>query len=240
MTHDARVGRVIGFAACLCVLAAFVTVAATGAAAQRDRGPGSTRGHDQEGRPTLTIDVGSTTDLQYDGLMPGEARTRSIDYAISSGGPSVDLWMVFDTRSAGVHDLTGAHGSPGNSPHTSCGLGPYAYVAVSDSNGGLAFESGDPPSDDPGTSPASGLAHTRVSCRALTTIRLGADLRTGTRGTVAITLGLDPTFTRQDAELPAVPFTLVATRHDSSPHGPASQEQPPRVPSQGQAVTSRW
>ena len=264
-TRRSRVGRVVGFATGLCLLGGFVMLAATQAAAQFDRAPGSSgnsgAGHGSSNPLTLTIRQGSTTYLHYDGLMPGEAQTRTIDYAISSDGSPVDLWIVFDPDSAGYQAFTGAPGSSDSPRHLSGGLGPYAYFSISDTNGGPAFESGnlrfvpgshntgvsctvDPgtgrgggddlhwgvpvvrwaswrggpwsdagisrSSDRPGAYPVSTPPSERVACGVPGAIRLAANLRHGAQGTVSITLGLDPTFTEQDAELPVVPFTLVA------------------------------
>ncbi|HEY0119844.1 MAG TPA: hypothetical protein VGC04_13795 [Cellulomonas sp.] len=260
----------------------------SGGGGQGSTGTGTGSGHLLSGPVTLTIRQGSTAYLRFDDLMPGDAQTRTIAYSVSSNASTVDLWIVFDPGSAGYQAFTGAPGSADSPRHPAGGLGSYAYFAVSDSNGGPAFDSGnlefvpgthntgvsctiDPttgrggggdlhkgipaarwfpgygavwgngqnpvlglPPRLPWTYPVSTPPSEREMCGVPGAIRLAANLRTGTTGTVSITLGLDPTFTEQGVALPVVPFTLVAMERGAPYPCPA----PRLVPSA--RVTSRW
>lgn len=269
-----RLGRIAGFTAGLCLLAGLVTLAGTQAAAQFDRSSGPA----QSSTVTLTVRQGSTTYLRYDGLMPGEAKTRTIDYSVAAGRSTVDLWIVFDRDSPGYQSFTGARG-PDSPRHPSGGLGGYGYFAIADSNGGLAFESADLEfvpgthntgvrctvdprtgrgggsdlhrnvpigrwfpglgwsSRGPWTYPVSTPPSDRAACGVPGAIRLADGLRTGSTGTISVTVGLDPTFTQQNATLPVVPFTLVAIEHGAPNPCPAP---PFLVGTKLPPATSRW
>lgn len=151
-----RLGRLLGFAGGLCLVLGLISSAGTQGWAQSDRGrgAGSPFGHGGPegaswGDPgggshpgSLAIRPGSTTHPRFDDLAPGQAATRTIDYAVTPGGSPVDLWLIFDRDSASYQAFTGARSATDSPRHPAGGLGPYAYLAIADSNGGPAFESG--------------------------------------------------------------------------------------------------
>jgi hypothetical protein len=186
------------------------------------------------GHLKLNITGGSTT-LNFTGLMPGEDQTANISYHTDLSGGTEDVWLVFPDNQA-YEQFTGASG---NALWSDGGLGRYGHFAVSDSNGGLAFQSynlknrpaGDTSTTDSCTvnadtgrggsdQQAKSVADTPPYCGVPNAILLASNLGNATDGTITFTFGLTGRQTQQNqAEfLPAaVQYQIVGTQHGVRP-----------------------
>lgn len=225
-----------GFVTALCATGALVavTVPATGAYFS-DARSGSIAG--QSGHLKLTTNPASPN-LNFAALTPGEKKPQRIDYAISSTGPSADIWLVFNKNSSQFQDFTGGKGGH---EWSEGGLGRYGYFAVS-TGGAPVFRSGNLSYADGNNSYATGTncgvdAYGRggsdwenratsgsldvppAYCGVPDRILLAQNV---TSGSVYITLGLNIAYSAQDDQViraggGSVPFQIVAVQHEATP-----------------------
>lgn len=188
----------------------------------------------------LSLDGVTSTTLDFAGLMPGVDQTKTIDYTTNVSSGAEDVWLVFpvDTpaEQTAYAEFTGAKGQFG---YADGGMGRYGHFAVSDSNGGLAFQSynlQNAPSGVTGQSctvsangrGGSGQQATSVSdtppyCGVPNAILLASNLVTGSNGTITVTFGLTGRQTQQ-GQTEFVPnpvtFQVVGTQHGVRPDAP--------------------
>ncbi len=225
-----------GFVTALCATGALVavTVPATGAYFS-DARAGSVAG--QSGHLKLTTSP-AAPNVSFAALTPGEKTPQRIDYAISSTGPSADIWLVFTKNSSQFQDFTGGKGSP---LWTDGGLGRYGYFAVS-TGGAPVFRSGNLSYADGTNSYAVG-----TNCQVDAYGRGGSDwenhataspldvpsaycgvpdkillAQNVTSGSIFLTLGLNIAYSAQDDRVikaggGSVPFQIVAVQHQATP-----------------------
>jgi hypothetical protein len=186
------------------------------------------------GHLNLNITHGSTT-LNFTGLMPGEDQTAQVSYQTSLSSGTEDVWLVFPDTEA-YEQFTGASG---NSLWPDGGMGRYGHFAVSDSNGGNAFESYNLKNAPSGSTdvcpvdantgrggsnhPATSEADTPPYCGVPNAILLASNLATGADGTVTVTFGLTGRQTQQNQtefHPHALQYQLVGTQHGVKPGAP--------------------
>jgi hypothetical protein len=181
----------------------------------------------------LTLDVSGNTALNFTGLMPGVDQTAEVNYHTDVSGGNEDVWLYFPDNQA-YGQFTGAK----NAEWANGGLGRYGHFAVSDSNGGQAFQSynlQNRPANDTSTTDyctvnangrggsaqkATSETDTPPYCGVPHYILLASNLATGTNGTITFTFGLTGKQTQQNqAEfLPAaVQYQIVGTQHGVRP-----------------------
>jgi hypothetical protein len=168
------------------------------------------------------------TNLSFDDLVPGEDKTRHIEYNVDASGKS-DVWLVFDKTNLGYAQWTGAKG---DSLFPAGGFGRYGHFAVA-SNGGTLFQSWNLQNLPAGGSdavcdvnanghgagrPATSRADTPPLCGVPTAIKLASNLSSGQRGTLSMTFGVTGRWQAQDITLPSVPFKVVATQAGVHPN----------------------
>jgi hypothetical protein len=184
----------------------------------------------------LKLNVTNTT-LSFTGLMPGTDQTAQVSYHTDLSGGTEDVWLYFPDNQA-YGQFTGAKGAEWSDG----GLGRYGHFAVSDSNGGLAFQSynlqnrpaGDtsttdacPVDDNTGRGGSSvmatGVDDTPPYCGVPHYILLASNLGNAADGTITFTFGLTGRQTQQNqAEfLPAaVQYQIIGTQHGVRPDAP--------------------
>jgi hypothetical protein len=227
--------RIAGFAGALCASAALVATSVSGTGAyftdSQDGSLSASSGH-------LTLTTGGDTSLSFANLMPGDNQTRQFTYTTDMSSGTADVWLVFDPSTKGYQRFTGGKGSP---DWTDGGLGRYGYFAVSDSNGGQAFRSGNLSFAPYGTSgnthqpgdcgvdangrggsdwiaTKSNWDNPPAYCGVPAQILLASNISSGSGGTVTVTFGLDGYMqTQQNQNEGTVGFKLVATQHGVSP-----------------------
>ncbi|HXR40889.1 MAG TPA: hypothetical protein VN738_00700 [Acidothermaceae bacterium] len=178
----------------------------------------------------LKLNVSDTT-LNFTGLMPAEDQTKEITYNTDANG-NEDVWLVFPDNEA-YEQFTGAKG---NALWPDGGLGRYGHFAVSDSNGGLAFQSynlQNTPTGVTGQSctvdgngrggsaqQATSASDTPPYCGVPNAILLASNLVNGSSGTITVTFGLTGRQTTQNQtefSPAAVSFQIVGTQHGVRP-----------------------
>ena len=211
--------KVGGFIGTLAAGAALVGTAVTGTGAyftdSENGGLNASSGH-------LRL---NTTDanLTFTDLVPGEDKTRNIDFDVDASGKS-DVWLVFDNTNAGYAAWTGAKGDP-LAPDG--GLGRYGHFAVAN-NGGTLFQSWNLQNVPAGSSevpcstnadghgagrPATSVSDTPPLCGVPTAIKIASDLTSGDGGTLKMTFGITGRWKAQDVpNVASVPFKVVATQ----------------------------
>lgn len=233
--------RLAGFLGALGVSAVLVTTAvqSTGAYFSDSQG-GNIVG--TSGSLKLNITHGTTTTLNYTGVMPGveNYQTKTIDYQVAVSSGKVDLWLTFDASSPEYKAFTSGKGPS----YPDGGLGGYGFFKVADSSDGVAFQSGNlafsSDANDPNTNSCTmypggrggsatvvaddGLNNNAVPfCGVPAKILLRSNMATGASGTVSVTFGLDgfknSAPTDQGKQQVNLPFQLVATQagHDPTP-----------------------
>lgn len=182
----------------------------------------------------LNLDVtGGSTTLNFSGLMPGEDQTRQITYSTNVSSGAEDVWLYFPDNVA-YGQFTGAK----NAEWADGGLGRYGHFAVSDSNGGTAFESynlQNRPADDTSTTDfcyvdgngrggssvkATSETDTPPYCGVPHYILLASNLGSGATGTITITFGLTGKQTQQNQtefSPDPVQYQIVGTQHGIRP-----------------------
>ena len=99
--------KAVGFVGTLAAGAALVGSAVTGTGAyftsSKDGNLAASSGH-------LTLNT-SETYLNYADLMPGEDKTKDVDFNVDVTGKS-DVWLVFDTTTEAYARFSGAKGHP--------------------------------------------------------------------------------------------------------------------------------
>jgi len=186
----------------------------------------------------LKLNVSGDTSLNFTGLMPGEDQTATVSYHTDLSSGTEDVWLVFPDNKA-YEQFTGAKN---NGLWPDGGLGRYGHFAVSDSNGGLAFQSynlQNRPAGDTSTTDfcsvnadtgrggsaqqATSATDTPPYCGVPNAILLASNLGNATDGNITFTFGLTGRQTQQNqAEfLPAaLQYQLVATQHGVKPGAP--------------------
>ena len=211
-----------GFIATVGAAAALVAAAAGGTGAWfTDTHNGSlsaTSGH-------LRLNTTDTT-LSFADLMPGESKTRTIDYNVDASGKS-DVWLVLDKNDPGVKAFTGSKdgGAPG-------GLGRYGHFEVWNNGTELFVSSNLQDKGNEGVGDACGVdadghgGSTQVAtsssdllpyCGVPYAIKVGSNLDSGQSGTMSIVFGITGRATGQNATWASVPFKVVATQAGHRP-----------------------
>jgi hypothetical protein len=233
--NKGKIARLVGFAGALGVSAVLITtaVSSTGAyfTASQSGNLAGTSGH---------LEISSTgTGINFTGLNPGEDKTNSITYTVtSSSTTNADVWLVFDTTSDAYGKFTGAK-NVAYGAYTEGGLGSYGHFKVS-SDQGYGFESynlqlfnaaaatspftstndqGSCTINANGTGGGTGKAvgtnsgsQTAPLCGVPAAIQLGSNIAPGAGGSTAVTFGLTGKATGQDTVWANVPFKIVATQ----------------------------
>jgi hypothetical protein len=163
------------------------------------------------------------TNLTFDNLVPGEYKTRNIDFNVSGdSSTNADVWLTFDPTDLGYAKFTGASG---DALWNDGGLGRYGHFAVSVNGGAPVFRSynlqngpavdscgidgnGNGGSDQQATSPTD----TPPYCGVPTAIKLASNVAPGQAATINLTFGPTGKWTAQDAPFASVPFKVVATQ----------------------------
>lgn len=221
--------KVLGFIGSLAAGAAMVGAAVTGTGAyftdSKDGNLSASSGHLR-----LSAD---NTNLTFDSLMPGEDKTKNIEYDVAVTGKS-DVWLMFDKNNLGYLKWTG---DKNNQAWTDGGMGRYGHVKIANSDGTL-FESWNlqnlpPNGTDPvcavdanghGTGrPATSVADTPPLCGVPTAIKVADNLSDGAHGLLSITFGITGRWAGgtgnvlMDFPVAGVPFKVVATQHGIRP-----------------------
>jgi hypothetical protein len=235
-----KVARLAGFIGALGVSTVLVTTAVQGTGAYfTDSEAGNLTV--TSGSLTLSITNGTTTALNFTGVMPGveNYQNQSVDYEVGASDGKVDLWLTFDPNTTAYQTFTGGKDSP-HAPDG--GLGAYGYFKVADSaagdafqSGNLAFSSGANDPTDNGcttTSVGRGGSPTIVAddgsnnnavpyCGVPAQILLRGGMTSGDTGSVTVTFGLDgyknSALSDQNKTQVNVPFKLVATQAGHRP-----------------------
>jgi hypothetical protein len=224
----AKALRLAGFVGALCASGALLgtSISSTGAyfTDSHDGAITASSGH-------LKLSVGDTY-LSFTGLVPGKYDTQNIGYSTDSS-TNEDVWMVFDTTSAGYGALSGASD---NSAFPGGGLGRYGHFAVAN-NHAPAFTSynlagrpaGDTATDDTcavdgngrgGSNDVATPTHTPKYCAVPGQILLASNLPSGSTGEIEVTFGVTPKWTDQSVPVANVRFKIVATQHGVQPSDP--------------------
>lgn len=211
--------RVGGFIGTLAAGAALVGTAVTGTGAYftdtNHGGLSASTGH-------LNL---NTTDanLTFADLVPGEDKTRNIEYNVDASGAS-DVWLVFDKNTVGYANWTGAKNDP---LAVGGGLGRYGHFAVSNNGGGALFQSWNLAhleaavpnpvcavnADGHGSGvPATSVSDTPALCGVPTAIKIASNLSSGQGGTINMTFGVTGRWKAQSVPAASVPFKVVATQ----------------------------
>jgi len=167
----------------------------------------------------------NTTDphLTFDNLVPGEYKTRNIDFNLDgNNSTSSDVWLTFDASSVAYGQFTGASGA---TAYPAGGLGRYGHFAVSVNNGAPVFQSynlkNGPAAESCGvdangnggsTQQATSPTDTPPYCGVPAAIKLASNVAPGQAATINVTFGPTGKWTAQDAPLANVPFKVVATQ----------------------------
>lgn len=131
-----NVFKVAGFIGTLGAGAALVATAATGTGAwftaSKDGSLTAQAGN-------LTLSTSDTT-LDFRGIMPGDDKSKTINYTVNASGGNVDVWVKFDTTSIAYSKFTGYKDpdktSTSDGPRTGQngyadgGLGRYGHFMV--------------------------------------------------------------------------------------------------------------
>jgi hypothetical protein len=213
--------KIGGFIATMAAGAAMIGAAATGTGAyftdSKTGGLVASTGH-------LTL---NTTDanLRFDDLVPGEDKTKTIDYNVDATGKS-DVWLVFNPTDVGYLAWTGASDNP---LFPAGGLGRYGHFVVAN-GGSTLFQSRNLKLDPagPGTAascsvdPLTGRGGSDVGstsptdtppyCGVPTAIKIASNLSSGEGGVLNMTFGVSGRWTAQHSPVASVPFKVVATQ----------------------------
>jgi hypothetical protein len=215
--------KVGGFVSTLAAGAALVGAAVTGTGAYfMDSNPGSLSGSTGHLRLNTT-----DTNLSFDDLVPGEPKTRNIEYNVDASGKS-DVWLVFDKNDLGYAIWTG---EKGNALHPDGGFGRYGHFAVKN-NGGTLFQSWNLQNAPAGATdacpvnadghgsgrPATSASDKPLLCGVPGAIKIASNLSSGQGGVLSLTFGVTGRWTAQDITLPTVPFKVVATQAGVHPN----------------------
>ncbi len=211
--------KAVGFVGTLAAGAALVGSAVTGTGAYFTSSKTGTlaasSGH-------LTLNT-TDTNLAFSDLMPGEDKTKNIDFNTDSEGKS-DVWVVFDKTSPAYGAFSGS-----NTEYAGGGLGRYAHFAVSVNGGQPVFESYNVKNRDATDTTslvcyvdangnggsavrASSPTDTPPYCGVPGAIRIAQNLSNGEGRTLNVTFGLTGRWKGQHATLATVPFQVVATQ----------------------------
>src|SRR4051812_22516901 len=167
----------------------------------------------------------NTTDpnLAFDDLMPGEDKTKNVEFNVNSEGKS-DVWLVFNKNDPGYALFTAAKGDP-NAPDG--GLGRYGHFAVSNNGGAPLFQSYNLQHKGTGTGDSCGVdangnggstqrptspTDTPPYCGVPTAIKIASNLSSGDGGVLNVTFGVTGKWTAQHSPVASVPFKVVATQ----------------------------
>jgi hypothetical protein len=211
--------KVGGFIGTLAAGAALVGSAVTGTGAWFSD---SHNGNISAGTGRLHLNT-TDTNLTFDNLVPGEYKTRNIDFNLDgSSSTNADVWLTFDPNDTGYLKFTGAKGIPA---WTDGGLGRYGHFAVSVNGGAPVFQSynlqNGPASGSCGvdangnggsTQQATSPTDTPPYCGVPTAIRLASNVAPGQAATINLTFGPTGKWTAQNAPFANVPFHVVATQ----------------------------
>jgi hypothetical protein len=127
--------KVGGFIGSLAIGAALVGSAVTGTGAWFSD---SHNGHVAASTGRLHLNT-TDTNLSFDNLVPGEYKTRNIDFSISGdSSTNADVWLTFDPNDLGYLKFTGAKNV---TAWPDGGLGRYGHFAVSVNGGAPVFRS---------------------------------------------------------------------------------------------------
>jgi hypothetical protein len=210
--------KVGGFVGTLAAGAALVGTAVTGTGAYFTD---SKAGNLSASSGHLTLNT-TDTNLSFRDLVPGEDKTRNINYNVDASGKS-DVWLVFDKDDVGYAAWTGAKGDP---VYPDGGLGRFGHFAVARDGGGALFQSwnlahagttgyptcsGDANGHGAGR-PATSRSDTPPLCGVPTAIKIASNLSSGQGGVITMTFGVTGRWTAQNAPVAEVPFEVVATQ----------------------------
>ncbi|GAB3590403.1 hypothetical protein GCM10027446_05050 [Angustibacter peucedani] len=214
--------KISGFVGTVGAGAALVAAAAGGTGAwftdSKDGSFTASSGH-------LTLNTTDRT-LSFNELVPGEYKTRTIDYNVDASGQS-DVWLVFDQANPGVAAFTGskdggADGGLGRYGHfevwnggqqlfTSYNLQHKGTSGVGDSCGVDADGHGG--SNQQATSPTD----TPPYCGVPYAIKIASNLSSGQGGTMSMVFGVTGKWRAQNTPVASVPFKVVATQAGHRP-----------------------
>jgi hypothetical protein len=213
--------KVGGFIATMATGAAMLGAAVTGTGAYfTDSKPGGLSAN--SGHLTL-----NTTDanLHFDNLVPGEDKTKTVDFNVDATGKS-DVWLVFNPTDVGYLAWTGASD---NVLYPAGGLGRYGHVVIAN-GGSTLFQSRNLKFDPAGpntsascyVNPATGHGGSDVGptsptdtppyCGVPTAIKIASNLSSGEGGVLNMTFGITGKWTVQHSPVASVPFNVVATQ----------------------------
>ncbi len=167
----------------------------------------------------------SDTTVSFAGLMPGENRSKTIDYTVNTSSGQGDVWLTFDTSSVKYLQFTGNKNNP---TFTDGGMGRYGHFAVAN-NGSTLFSSYNLANESDGVSGCananghgSGPMATSVSdtppyCGVPGAIKIASGLANGQGGHLKLTFGVTGRWTGQNAPAVDVPFKVVVTQAGHKP-----------------------
>lgn len=209
--------KVLGFIGSLAAGAATVGAAVTGTGAyftdSKDGSLSASSGH-------LRLNT-TDTNLSFDRLMPGEDKTKNIEFNVDSDGKS-DVWLVFNPNDPGYALWTASKGDQ-NAPDG--GMGRWAHVRIGNSAGTL-FESWNLQNAPAGATdtcavdadghgvgrPATSVEDTPPLCGVPTAIKIASNLSSGQGDVLSIAFGVTGRWTAQHVPVASVPFKVVATQ----------------------------
>ena len=217
------VTRVLGFIGALGASAALVgTAVNTTGAYFTDKHDGSINA----GTGAVKVDTTDLT-LNFDGLLPGEFKTRRVDYTARGTGAQ-DLWLVFPTT--GAADAFLHTPQAGSAP-----LGRYGHLAIT-SNAGASFVSNnltaspsgynsadscyiDANGDGGNAAELSSPSDLLPYCAPRPAILLQSNMSPGDTGYANIEFGFTKLLRggQNSATAPLAAFSIVATQHGIRP-----------------------
>jgi hypothetical protein len=166
------------------------------------------------------------TNLSFHDLVPGENKTRSIDYNVDASGSS-DVWLVLDKNDPGVKAFTGSKDGGADG-----GLGRYGHFEVWNGGTRLFVSSNLQDKGTSGVGDACGVdadghggsTQTATSasdllpyCGVPYAIKIADGLSSGDGGTMNLVFGLTGRAQTQNVTWANVPFKVVATQHGVRP-----------------------
>jgi hypothetical protein len=175
----------------------------------------------------LTIDKNNDFNLNFDNLVPGEYKDRTVAYH-TGGDSSEDIWLYLPAGTQ-YGAFTGAKGAVDGYPDG--GMGRYGHFAVKDNAGNLLFSSYNLQNASNGSSgcaddnghgfgpQATSESDTPPLCGVPHYMLIESDVPAGVDKSFTMTFGVTGKQTQQGQYAPPanVPFQVVATQHGHSP-----------------------
>lgn len=231
--------RLIGFVSALGVSAALIAAASSGTGAYfTDSASGNISGSSGG----LALSHGATA-INFTGMNPGVDKSQTIDFGVQPGSTTnADIWLVFDSSTAGYGSFTGAKdGGSAYDGVTGGGLGQYGHFKLSGPAGSFESYNLQLPTVADATTPytSSGTSNTCTvnqyglggsstqhtanagndiaECGVPAAILLKSDVAPGGAGSATVTFGLTGKAEGQNKPAANVGFKIVATQPGVAP-----------------------